>query len=84
MRCHRGGKKGHWKIDCKEELCSRCHGRGHVADVCPTSKGKAVLAALDDDGDDNAVEGSALTAGETGECSNVSSRKGGVGLAGRG
>ena len=34
-RCYRRGKKGHWKADCTEELCSRCQGRGHAADVCP-------------------------------------------------
>ena len=36
-RCHRCGKKGHWKADCTEDLCSRCQGRGHAADVCPAS-----------------------------------------------
>ena len=74
--CHRCGKKGHWRIDCTEELCTRCHGRGHAADVCPASKEKAVLAASGDDADDNTVEGSAFKAGETGECSNVSGKKG--------
>ena len=34
-RCYRSGKKGHWKADCTEELCSRCQGRGHAANVCP-------------------------------------------------
>ena len=73
--CHRCGKKGHGRVNCTEELCSPCHGRGH-ADVCPTSKEEAVLAASDDDDDDNTVEGSAFKAGETGECSNISGRKG--------
>ena len=45
--CYRCGKKGHWKVDCAGELCSRCHGRGHAAGVCPTSKEEAVLAASD-------------------------------------
>ena len=31
VRCHRCGKKDHWRIDCTEELCSKCHGRGHAA-----------------------------------------------------
>ena len=75
MRCHRCGKKGHWRIDCAEELCSRCHGRGHAADICPTSKEEAVLAASDDDDDYDTVEASAFKTGETGECSNVSGRK---------
>ena len=57
MRCHRCGKKSHWRVDCTEELCSRCHGRGHAADVCPTSKEEAVLAASDDDAVGNTVEG---------------------------
>ena len=35
-----------------------------------------MLAASDDDADDNTVEGSAFKAGETGECSNISGRKG--------
>ena len=34
-RCYRSGKKGHWKADCTKDLCSRCQGRGHAADVCP-------------------------------------------------
>ena len=75
VRCHRCGKKDHWRIDCAEELCSRCHGRGHAADVCPTSKEEAVLAASDDDDDYDTVEASAFKTGETGECSNVSGRK---------
>ena len=58
-------------------LCSRCHGRGHAADVCPTSEEEAVLAASDDDDDYDTVEASAFKAGETGECSNYSGRKGG-------
>ena len=56
VKCHRCGKKGHWRIDCTEELCSRCHGRGHAADVCPTSKEEAVLAASDDDDNCDTVE----------------------------
>ena len=77
MRCYRCGKKGHWRVDCTEELCSRCHGRGHAADVRPSSKKEAVLAASndddDDDGDDDddTVKASAFTAGEAGECSDV-------------
>ena len=72
VRCHRYCKIGHWRIDCTEELCSRCHGRGHAAYVCPTSKEEAVLAASDDDDDFDAVEASAFKARETGKCSNVS------------
>ena len=45
VRCHRCGKKGHWRVECTKELCSRCHGRGHATDVCTTSKKEAVLAA---------------------------------------
>ena len=74
-RCHRCGKKDHWRIDRTEELCSRCHGRGHAADVCPTSKEEAVLAASDDDADNNIADGSAFKAGEPGERSKVSDRK---------
>ena len=58
-------------VSCTEELCSRCHGRGHAADVCPTSKEEAVLAASDGDDDYDAVEASAFKAGETGEYSDV-------------
>ena len=76
VRCHRCGKKGHWRIDCTEELCSRCHGRGHAAGVCPTSKKEAVLTASDDDDGYDTVEASAFKAGEIGECGNVSGRKG--------
>ena len=76
MRCHKRGKKGHWRIDCTEELCSRCDGRGHGADVFSTSKEEAVLAAAEDDDDYDTVEASAFKARETGECSNVSGRKG--------
>ena len=36
VRCHRCGKKGNWRIDCSEELCSRYHGWHHAAVVCPT------------------------------------------------
>ena len=57
VRCD---KKGHWRVDCTELLCSRCHGRGIAADVSPTSKGEAVLAASDDDDDYDMVEASAL------------------------
>ena len=76
VRCRRCGRRGHWRIDCTEELCSRCHGRGHAADVCPTSKEGAVLAASDDDDDSDADEASAFKARETGKCSNVSGKKG--------
>ena len=62
VRCHRCRKKGHWRIDCTEELCSRCHGRGHAADVCPTSKEEALLAVLDDDDDSDTVDASAFKA----------------------
>ena len=34
-RCYRCGMKGHLKADCTGELCSRCHGRAHTADVSP-------------------------------------------------
>ena len=36
VRCHRCGKKCSWRIDCSKELCSRYHGWGHAAVVCPT------------------------------------------------
>ena len=75
MRCYRCGKKGHLRVECTEKLCSRCHGRGHAADVCPTSK-EAVLAASDDDDDYDTVEASAFKAGETGDCSDVLGKKG--------
>ena len=76
VRCHTCGKKGRWRVDCTEELRSRCHGRGYAADVCPTSKEEAVLAASDGDDDYDTVEASAFKARETGECSNVSGKKG--------
>ena len=63
-------------MDCTEELCSRCDGRGHAADVFSTSKEEAVLAAAEGDDDYDTVEASAFKARETGECSNVSGRKG--------
>ena len=85
MRCHKCGKKGHWRIECTEELCSRCHGRRHAADVCTMSKEEAGRAASDDDDDYDTVEALAFKAGETGECSNVSGKRGkGSRLAGRG
>ena len=59
VSCHRCGKKGHWRIDCTEELCSRCHGRGQAAGVCPTSEEEAVLTASDDDSGDDTVQASA-------------------------
>ena len=76
VRCQRCGKKGHWRIDCTEELCSRCHGRGHAANVCPTSKEEAELATSDDDDDSDAVEASAFEARETDKCRNISDKKG--------
>ena len=75
LRCHSCGKKGHWRVDCTEDLCSRCHGRGHATDVCPTSKKEAVLAASTDD-DDDTVEASAFKAGQAGNYSDVLGRKG--------
>ena len=38
------GKEGHTRANCTEKLCSRRNGRGHTADVCPTSEEEAVLA----------------------------------------
>ena len=76
VRCYRCGKKGHWRVDCTEKLCSRCHGRGHAADVCPTSKEEAVLAASDDDDDYDTVEASVSKARETSERSDVLGNKG--------
>ena len=76
VRCHRCGKNGHWRVDCTEELCSRCHGRGHAADVCPTSKEEAVPAVSDDDDYDDTVETLAFRARETGKRSNVSGKEG--------
>ena len=62
VRCHRCSKKGHWRVDCTEELCSQCHGR--QPDVCPTSKEEAVPVVTDDDDYDDAVEASASKTGE--------------------
>ena len=76
LRCHRCGKKSYWRIDCTEELCGRCLGRGNAADVCSTSREEAVLAASDVDDDSDAVEDSAFKTRETGKCSNVSGKKG--------
>ena len=86
LRGEMSDKMGHWRVDCTEELCSRCHERGHAADVCPTSKEEAVLVASDDDDDYDTVKASAFKAEEAGECNDVLDRKGkeGVGLAGRG
>ena len=75
MRCHSCGKKGNWRIDCTEELCSRCHGRGHADDVCATSKQEAVIAASDDDDGSDAFEASSFKARKTGKCNNVSGKK---------
>ena len=56
------GKEGHISTNCTEKLCNRCNGRGHTADVCPTSKEEAVLAvtgevgARVDIGDDGTVQ----------------------------
>ena len=69
VRFYRCGKKGHWRVDCTEELCSRCHGRGRAADACPASKEEAVLAASDDDDYYDSIEASDFKAGEAGECS---------------
>ena len=76
VRGHKCGKKGHWRIDCALEICSRCHGRGRAADVCLTSKEEAVLATSDDDDVSDTAEASAFKARETGKCSNVSGKKG--------
>ena len=52
--------------NCTEELCSRRNGRGHTADVCPTSEEEDVLAmtgevgARVDVGEDNEVQASAF------------------------
>ena len=84
-RGYRRGKKDHWRVDCTEELCSRCYGRGHAPDVCRRSKKDAVLAVSYNDDGDNTVGASTFKVGETGECSDVFGGKGerGVGLAGR-
>ena len=46
VRCRRCGKKGHWRIHCTEELCSRCHGRGHATDVCPHVERKSSAGGI--------------------------------------
>ena len=51
-------QEGLWRLDCTEELCSRCHGRGRTADACPSSKEEAVLVVSDDGSDDDTIEGS--------------------------
>lgn len=43
-RCYGCGKQGHIRANCTKKLCSRCNGRGHTANVTPTSKKQAVLA----------------------------------------
>ena len=50
VRCYRWGKEGHIRANCTEKLCSRCNGREHTTDVCPTSKEEAVLAVTGDVG----------------------------------
>ena len=90
-RCYLRGERlqvwqeGHWRVDCTEELCSRCYGRGHAPDVCRRSKKDAVLAVSYNDDDDDTVGASIFKAGQTGECSDVFGGQGerGVGLAGR-
>ena len=76
VRRYRCGKKGDWRVDCTEDLCSSYHGREHAADVCPSSKEQAVLAASNDDDDYDTVEASAFKAGEAGECSDVLGKNG--------
>ena len=72
VRCHRCGRKGHWRVDCTGKLCRRCHGQEHAADFCRTLKEEGVLATSDDDNEDHyKVEASAFKAGEAGECSDV-------------
>ena len=62
VRYYRWGKKDHWRADCTEELCSQCHGQGHAADVCPSSKKQAVLPASKGDGDSDTAEALAFKA----------------------
>lgn len=79
VTCYKCGRKGHWRSE-RTAICSRCDGRGHAADIFPTPKEGAVLAvssevgARDDDGDDGAVQASAFTAEEIGDCVGVSGR----------
>ncbi|CAN0429973.1 unnamed protein product, partial [Laminaria digitata] len=81
--CYRCGKKGHVAADCRTKLCEMCNGRGHTADVFPTAKEEAVLAATSEvgagvDDDDDSVHASAFKAEETGECGDVGSGMGEV------
>ena len=60
--CYRYGKEGQIRANCTDKLCSRCNGRGHTVDACPTSEEEAVLAmtgevgARVDIGDDYTVQ----------------------------
>ena len=72
------GKKGHKVASCTVKLCCGCNGRGHAADVCPTSKEDPVMAvaseigARDDDQEKGTAQASAFNAEETCKCSDGS------------
>ena len=60
------------------KLCSGCNGRGHAADVCPTSKEEAIMAvaievgARKNDHEKGTAQASAFEAEEAGKCSDGS------------
>ena len=68
MRCYRCAKEGYIRANRPDKLCSRCNGREHTADVCPTSEEEAVLAmtgqvgARVDVSEDGTVQASAFEA----------------------
>ena len=85
--CYRCGKQGRIRAECTEKLCNRCNGRGHTADVWPTSTEEAVLAvtgvvgAMVDVGEDGAVQASDFHAEVTDEFGNDISEMGDEELA---
>ena len=76
---------------CTVKLCSRCHGRGKTAALCPTANGNAVLAVMrqvgegldivSDDSDDDALQVSAFKTEETVKCDGAVRKMGGGELA---
>ena len=49
-RCFKCGKKSHRVANCTVKLCSGCNGRGHAADICPTSKEEGIMAVASEVG----------------------------------